>query len=213
MQWSYSYRISPPNDNRVHMPSVGNLTMRFMNAVMFWNHAESTLRQIVQHILGQSLMSLAVAAEMGNMHLQRAARTAAHEPEMAHVAEHLNHFCDGFDRLREYRNFYVHGVYATTVHEGFTAFQMLTIDGKNQVRMFNPIVTAIDLTAYVEAVQRLIGYGAAILKEMGADGTGLDNMIKAYSSKLEKPEWPPQLKKVPQYLQARTPAADPDDDA
>ncbi len=213
MQWSYSYRISPPTNPRVHLPSIGILAQRFLEAVIFWNHAESTIKQIVQLLLGQSAVSLGVASEMGNIALQNALKVASRQAELDHLGDHLKHFCEGFDRLREYRNFYVHTAYATTVHDGLSALQALSFDGKGQIRMFNPVVTDGDLVAYVTAVHSLIGYGAAIQKELGADGEGIDNMIRTYGAKLEKPNWPPRVNKVPQYLQARTPVTDPEDGA
>jgi len=180
---------------------------------MFWNHAESTMKQIVQLLLGQSAMSLAVAAEMGNIALTNAVQVASRMPEMDGLSEHLRHFCEGYDRLRGYRNFYVHAIYATVVQDGQTAIQALAFDGKSQIRLFNPVITAADLGQYISAVHRLIGYGAAIQRELGADGSGLESMIESYGAKLEKPEWPPRVDKVPQYLQARTGAVDPADEA
>lgn len=212
MQISHSYRIGAPPSG-VHLPSAPALAQSFLSAVMFWNHAEGTMKQIVQLLLGQSALSLAVTSEMGNIALMNAVKVASRAEEMEHLSEHLRHFCEGFDRLREYRNFYVHATYASTVHEGVTAIQTLAFDGKGQIRLFNPVVTTADLTKYIAAVQQLIGYGAAIQRELGADGDGLESMIRAYGARLEKPEWPPKVDKLPQYLQARSGAVDARDQA
>lgn len=213
MRVSYSYTIGIPTQPRVHAPSVGILAQSFMSAVMFWNHAETTMKQIVQLLLGQSAMSLAVAAEMGNIALTNAVLVASRMPEMEDLSDHLRHFCEGYDRLRGYRNFYVHAIYATTVHEGQTAIQALAFDGKSQIRMFNPIITAGDLRNYISSVHKLIGYGSAIQLELGADGEGLEKMISSYGAQLVKPDWPPRVDKVPQYLQAQTGVADAADEA
>lgn len=198
MEISFSYTIEP---KPAPIPGLDSLSGNFMYAVLFWNHAETTMKQIVQHLLGQSQISMSVAAEMGNRSIVQAIQVGAKAAEIEHLSEHLTHICDGFTRLLGYRNFYVHGIYATEPVDGKAAIRILSVKGDGTFKMFNPTVTASDLLAFHRNTHKLIGYGAAIQKALGADGDGLEAMIERYQASLEKPEWPQPLKKVPINLQ------------
>tara|TARA_B100000678_G_scaffold216265_1_gene183629 strand:+ start:741 stop:1370 length:630 start_codon:yes stop_codon:yes gene_type:complete len=198
MEISFSYSI-PPKPSA--LPGLEHLSGRFMYAILFWNHAETTLKQIVQLLLGQSQISMSVASEMGNRSIVQAIQVGSKVPELEHLAEHLRHICEGFTRLLGYRNFYVHGIYAIEQVDGLAAIRILSVKGDGSFKMFNPIVTANDIDEFQGHVHKLIGYGVAIQKALGADGDGLEAMVERYEASLEKPEWPKPLKKVPLNLQ------------
>lgn len=202
----------PHDPTKIHPASLPVLTGMFTNAIMMWNQAESSIKQIVQLLLGESTVSFAVAAEMKNLSLVRAVQVASKIDDLGDLSDHLRHYCIGFDILREYRNFYVHGIYATTVQDGTTALQMLTVDAPGKIRMSNPVITANDLQKYSQDVQNLIGYSVAIQIALGATGTGIDKMVAAYDAKLEKPIWPTKVNKMPQYLQSDVPESVLQDD-
>ncbi|TXC73840.1 hypothetical protein FSZ31_03695 [Sphingorhabdus soli] len=196
MDISFNYRVKPP-----WRPS--DLAEQFMSAIIFWNQAEASLKQIVQLLLGQSYVSLAVSAEMGNRSLTQAIEAGSRLDELKEIAPHLQHLCKGFVLLLGYRNFYIHGIYATEIHNGERVARILSVDGKGKARIFNPTFESKDLRVFITHLHSLIGYSAAIQKALGADGDGLGNMIKAYQASLIKPVWPPQLKRVPTNLQAQ----------
>lgn len=198
MEISFGYTVPP---RPAAMPGLDELSGRFMYAILFWNHAETTMKQIVQHLLGQSHISMGVAAEMGNRSIVQAIEVGARVPELENLSEHLLHITKGFTRLLGFRNFYVHGIYATEPVDGTAAIRILSVKGDGKFKMFNPTVTAGDLGEFQSHVHNLIGYGIAIQKELGAEGDGLEAMIERYQASLQKPEWPQPLKKVPINLQ------------
>lgn len=192
--------------NRPDPTSIADFSYRYVSVISFWNHAESAAKQIAQLLLGESAMSMAVTAELGNRTLTQAIEVASHE--MGEIGEHLRHFSDGFAILLGYRNFYVHGIYAIR-HDGFvpgsTYGVLFTLDGKGRVRYFNRHLTITELDATIAAIHSLIGYAAAIQKELGATGDGLAALIESYKASLEKPSWPPNVEKTPLYLQGQEP--------
>lgn len=196
-----------PND----LANVAGLSSRFMWFVMFWNHAELVAQQIAQMLLGESAMSMALTAELGNRTLMEAIEVASHElthKEMGAIGEHLRHFSKGYSQLLGYRNFYVHGIYGTkrvTADASKTEAFLLTFDGKGRARYFNRPLTEADLDTATRAIHTLIGYGAAIQRELGAEGDSIDRLISTYSASLEKPSWPPPVEKTPLYIQGQEP--------
>lgn len=186
--------------------SVSGLSFRFMSAVMFWNHAESTAKQIAQLLLGEGAMSMAVTAELGNRTLMQAIEVASHE--MKEIGPHLRHFSKGYSTLLGYRNFYVHAIFATRPSDSDPTQSeavLFSLDGKGRVRYFSQALSAAELDAMIAAAHQLLGYGAAIQKELGAKGDGIEALIAAYGASLEMPKWPPDVEKTPLYLQGQEP--------
>ena len=185
---------------------VSGLSFRFMSAIIFWNHAEATAKQIAQLLLGESAMSMAVTAELGNRTLMQAIEVASHE--MEELGPHLRHFSKGYLTLLGYRNFYVHAIYSTRPSEHDPANSeavLFTLDGRGRLRFFNRALTETELDKAISAIHQLLGYGVAIQKELGATGDGLEGLIHAYQATLEMPQWPPDVEKTPLYLEGQNP--------
>ena len=149
---------------------------------------------------------MAITAEIGNRTLLHAIETASREGDMDEMGDHLRHFCTGYEKLLGYRNFYVHALFATRpskTTENEMEGMLLSIDGKGKLRAFNQPVTAANFALFTKHTQKLIGYGVAIQKQLGATGDGLEAMINNYSASLEKPQWPSQIEKTAHYLQGQ----------
>lgn len=185
---------------------VAGFHYRFTSSIIFWNHAESVAKQIAQLLLGESAMSMAVTTELGNRTLMQAIEVASHE--MGDIGQHLRHFSKGFTTLLGYRNFYVHSLYAVRRNglvPGSTEGILFSLDGKGRVRYYSRHLLEAELEAYIKSVQDLLNYGAAIQKELGATGDGLEALLKAYEASLEMPDWPQSVEKTPLYLQGQEP--------
>lgn len=188
------------------LSTVAGFSYRFVSLLAFWNHTESVAKQIAQLLLGESAMSLAITAEVGNRTLMEAIEVASHE--MGDLGNHLRHFSKGYSTMLGYRNFYVHAYYGTMpspANPEVVAGILFSQDGKGRVRYFNQPLTEDDLDLANAGIHSLISYGAAIQKELGADGDGLHGLMQVYGSSLEKPNWPPQIEKTPLYLQGQEP--------
>jgi hypothetical protein len=151
-------------------------------------------------------MSFALTAEVGNRTLMQAIQVASHDK--GDFGAHLRHFSNGFETMLGYRNFYVHALYGTE-HNGLVPGDfhgiLFTQDGKGRARYFNRKLTSQELETAISAIHKLIGYGSAIQKELGATGDGLENLVRAYGASLEKPDWPQCVTKTALYLQGQEP--------
>lgn len=188
------------------LEGVGRFSYRFASLIMAWNHAEDTAKQIAQQLLGESSMTMALTAEVGNRTLMHAIEVASHE--MDEIGSHLRHFSSGFTRLLGYRNFYVHAL-KTIQHNGLVPGQfeglLFSYDGKGRARFFNRGLTQVELQVATEAMHTLTGYGAAIQKELGVNTPELLHLLETYEGSLEKPNWPQPVEKTPLYLQGQEP--------
>ena len=76
---------------------------------------------------------------------------------------------------------------------------------RGRARYFSQTLSQPDLDSITKAIHALIGYGAAIQKELGVEGDGIEGLLTTYSGSLEKPHWPPQVEKTPLYLKGQEP--------
>lgn len=155
-------------------------------------------------------MSMAVTAELGNRTLVQAIEVASHE--MDGIGPHLRHFTKGYTTILGYRNFYVHAIHAlrqTETDPNVSEGVLFSLDGKGRVRFFNRALGETELNATIAAIDKLLGYGAAIQKELGATGDGLQALLEAYQASLEMPQWPPDAEKTPLYLKGQEPPPPP----
>lgn len=78
--------------------------------VMEWNQTEAGARRFLFDLIGgQDASSYILLAHLGNVSLTDAI-SAYKEMRSPALVEHIDHYCAYFDRLREYRNYYVHGL-------------------------------------------------------------------------------------------------------
>ena len=188
------------------LDGVGRFSYRFASLIMAWNHAEDTGRQIAQQLLGVSALSWALTAEIGNRTLMQAIEVASHDMEK--LGPHLRHLSSGFTILLGYRNFYVHAL-KSVQHNGLVPGEyegiLFSTDGKGRARFYSRGLRQAELKIATEAMHDLVGYGAAIQKELGVNTDALDRLLKTYGGSLEKPTWPQSVEKTPLFLAGQEP--------
>jgi hypothetical protein len=82
--------------------------------VIEWNQTEGRARRMLSKLIQPpSDANYILLAHMGNTTLTDAIK-AYSELQSAEMKDLLAHYCNYFDRLREYRNFYVHGIMRAT---------------------------------------------------------------------------------------------------
>lgn len=82
----------------------------FGEVIMEWNQAEARARRFLFELIGgHDASSYILLAHLGNVSLTDAI-SAYKEIRSPELVEHIGHYCTYFDRLREYRNYYVHGL-------------------------------------------------------------------------------------------------------
>lgn len=82
----------------------------FTNAVIVWNCVEQEARRLLVGPQQRNIAALVASAHLGNVALTDALRAFAETLEDEVEASHVAHACEMFERIRAYRNYYVHGL-------------------------------------------------------------------------------------------------------
>jgi hypothetical protein len=78
--------------------------------VISWNRAESILKVLLIALCGASPKTWILTAELGNVGLENALKSASADLAPEELKDHIDHAIEWFSRLREFRNYYVHGI-------------------------------------------------------------------------------------------------------
>ncbi len=82
----------------------------FTHSIISWNKIEIEARKILLHLASPSTAAFAAIAHLGNVPLRDALLAATEAIDDDGLAEQIRHGCELMDRLRAYRNHYVHGL-------------------------------------------------------------------------------------------------------
>lgn len=184
--------------SKSEMTAISQFSVQFVFFLSMWNQVETSARRVLQLMLQDSDTAMAVAVEIGNRSLEYAILAGAKDPKFKDIAGHLRHFVAGYKILLSYRNYYVHSLLGVLPSGG----RLLTITAKGQLKYDSKTLLMEDVEILKNHISNMIGYVAAIERELGATGKGLDDLIEAYQASLEKPEWPVPLIKNPLLMRA-----------
>lgn len=180
------------------MTAVGQFSIQFTLFLSLWNQAETTARRILQLMLGESDIAMALAVEMQNRSLTNALRAGTKDPQFAKIRDVLEHLIEGYDILLEHRNYHAHSLLGVNADGGI----LLSISAKGRLKLSKAVSTMAEMEHLKNYVSSWIGFAAAIEQELGAEGDELQNLIAAYEASLEKPPWPAKVQRIPVFLQA-----------
>lgn len=87
----------------------------FAHMILTWNMTEGTMRGLLAHFIGSEsvrevLKGRILTAELGTTGLADALRALAINILPEDVGKPVSHAVDYFERVRSYRNYYVHGI-------------------------------------------------------------------------------------------------------
>ena len=99
----------PPAGQVSYYASLGALTVA-------WNKAENSLRQILITLCGESPQIWILTAELSAIPLERALQSGATDIASPRLRPFIEHCIEWFDRLREYRNYYIHSITDVELH-------------------------------------------------------------------------------------------------
>ena len=85
-------------------------------AVVAWNQAEDLLRQMLIALCGASPQTWILTAELGPIPLQNALQSGATDIAPLRLKPLIGHCIEWFDRLRMYRNYYIHSIINVDLH-------------------------------------------------------------------------------------------------
>lgn len=158
---------------------------------MFWNHCEMSGRQILQLLLGEGEPSMAIAAEIQNRSLTQALKSIARSRKFEHLQAKLDHFCNGYDTLLGYRNYYIHALMGIDAGIG----GLLGLSAKGKLQYSSDSLSPEQIETISQNFRDLVAYGAAIQRDLGATGSGMLSLLDSYATSPETPQWPKTLEK------------------
>lgn len=127
-----------------------------------WNQAESMLNNMVCTLFGLGNHGDILVAHMGNVALKDAMATLSFEFSDDVMREHIAHFLDLFDRVREWRNYYVHGIVHACVVDGEAAGFIQMYQARGKLALTQQAVTACQIRKVAEWCEALRQYGGWI---------------------------------------------------
>lgn len=145
-----------------------DFTYWFTSLVVEWNLAERTAQGILCDVLGGSKASYAVSCEVMNVQLTNALRASGCDlkPE---TRDAVVRFCDVFERLREYRNFVVHGAQEMPDENSQRGLGVAVLGvqmAKGSLKIGSQAVNADDLRAVSENITQCREFAEAIRKHL-----------------------------------------------
>lgn len=133
-----------------------------------WNNIETDARSMLIALSGDGIGVMACAAMLGNIPLINALRATS--KLVGSFETEIDRFSECMDRLRSYRNHYIHGVHATRDGEHDDAYVTIigseTSHGKYTIT--NEVVTREQLTYPLQHIMRLQYYGGALSQHVHA---------------------------------------------
>ena len=87
-------------------------------AVVAWNRVENSLRQMLITLCGAGPEIWILTAELSAIPLVRALNSGATDVACPRLRPFIEHCTEWFDRLREYRNYYIHSITDVSPHRG-----------------------------------------------------------------------------------------------
>jgi hypothetical protein len=101
-------------DDQRTAQNIQNMIYQIGDLIVRWNTCEGSLRHLLAHVSGGGVSYDILAAHMTPTALLNAIRTFGNDVVEAPFDEHIEHAAEFFDRLRMYRNYYVHGIHHIT---------------------------------------------------------------------------------------------------
>jgi hypothetical protein len=178
----------------------GAFAREFLAALLSWNNAEFCAKLILSHLIGETKVSLAVVAEMGNRGVIDGLTIAALEAGEGEFRDHLTHLCKGFGVILGYRNLYVHNLKLIKVADGEAVGLISQVKGDKRLRVKNQPVRVADLRSFGRATSELSGYAEAVRGLIVQALQPSHDMPATGASSPQKPTWPPQIQSRHDYL-------------
>lgn len=198
---------------------VSRFAVTFMRAVIAWNNAETTARDILVSFGGNSI-GLRIASEhLGARSMKEALLTLCDTlvplgfERSTEVAPHIAHFVEGMDTLRAYRNFYVHSLTFTgrmmSDRDTYLGF-LKASEAKGRMAWVSEQLTTGDLEEFMVHTLTLQSYGEQLSRCIPIKLNALAGEPPFEPQPLpEKPTWPKKLMKPRRYLPKPPPQPEP----
>lgn len=170
--------------------------------VVSWNALEWTARFLLEKLCGlESYAGQIVTAKIEGTQLAKALFAVA-EAQDGLCQEHVRHFSNGFNIVRETRNYLVHSIKIIGIQDGIAVGIANDIKVSHTLKYRQAPVTLPDIQSARKAVADLHAYGSAIIGHVFQQN---DLALLAYQplDELLKPELPTSLASGHPFLPVR----------
>jgi hypothetical protein len=137
-------------------------TAAFGEMVVAWNVAENMLRLLLYTLCGKTTAVRILTAELSAMGIVQGLNSIS-DTLYGPVKDAVLTVCARYDRMREYRNYYVHGIAAVSYSEGIAEGTAYMVSAKNELRVAIDRVPADQLNNLNDHLVRLQQSTIAIL--------------------------------------------------
>jgi hypothetical protein len=149
-------------------------THEFTFSVIAWNHLEFTSKSLLSALLGNSPASWLVTSEMQNVSLANGIASCAIALGDIKLEAKIKHFIAGIEKLRNSRNFWMHGlvgVVPESEQSATCAGSISQIQAKGNVRHNEIKLTVKILGEFIESARLFRQYGQSIINEIAGENT------------------------------------------
>jgi hypothetical protein len=147
-------------------------------------------------MIGGKREAVAVVVEVQNRSLTNALRSISHFGIFKKHLEHIKHFCDGYDCILAYRNYYVHSFAGMEGADGV----LDSMSAKSKIARVKEKLTVSQLNEMIFHCQSLYKYGTALTVELGYRNITSGETKGISETFPEKPVWPQILRKPASYF-------------
>lgn len=176
----------------------------FTRAIIAWNNVERSAQSVLRSVTNGGVGATAIIAHLGSRGLKEALQTVANsKPEGDELADHIMHLVDGMDIIRAYRNHYVHNLLAVGMKPGSPeTFQgkLHVMEAHGKLAWIEEDLSTEKVAAFMQHCLRLSVYGERLAHCISRPNALELSKARPPLTSLEKPAWPPQLKKNRTHL-------------
>ncbi|MET3892063.1 hypothetical protein ABIE41_003139 [Bosea sp. OAE506] len=173
-----------------------------------WNNYEAMLSLILYSIIGGGPKADVLISEMGSTAMINAINTYAADFTDPPLSDHLLHSTKYFERMREYRNYYIHGIKHIGGNGSLEAGgHIQTNSAKSRFVMHEQLVAPAEIVGFAEKIEIGRAHADQIISHLWGLQPG-EAGVKPLGS-LEKPSLPKRLEKPRQFLERSAPPPEP----
>jgi len=166
-----------------------------------WNQAENMLSNLICHLYGLGNHGNILVAHMGNVALKDALTTLSFEFSDDVFRDHITHYLAYFDRVREWRNYYVHGILIEAEVAGERGGYIQQMQARGKLAVTQQFVSVADVNRVTEMCETLRAYGGWINLEPHRRDPTIDFLKdQPPLASRDKPPLPDRLTKPRAYL-------------
>ena len=180
--------------------NVHNMIYHIGDFVVLWNTCEGALRHLLAHLSGGGVSYDILAAHMNPNALLHAVRTFGNDVVEAPFDDHIGHAAEYFDRLRAYRNYYVHGIHSISADAGGDAVGLANELSARGRLVLHP--KEIRIGELLDVMRKMAIFRNYVYHLINFYQWTRDNTFHTYAEfkvPPEKPPMPPKLEKPKLY--------------